>query len=163
MRGSRKRREAKVERDARRALLGAPLIAYFDEKLADKVPDAPTWRKALQLAVERFEPLLTMAAVRVLRIWAGEAPPPALWIGTLEAHGQRIDVLPPWHDGHLRAGSTPEHLQVYLGLVASCTLASAAAVAGDEEATEALWTLWIDEAAEVLGPDGAITLTDLRH
>jgi hypothetical protein len=163
MRGSRQRREDKAEKTARRDALGIPLVAYFDAKLADQVDDAALWRSALKLGAQRFEPLLTMASVRVLRIWAGDAPPPAMWIGTLEAHGQRIDVLPPWHDGHLRAGSTPEHVQVYLGLVASCTLASAAAMAGDEEATEVLWTEWIDEAATVLGPEGADTLTDLRE
>jgi hypothetical protein len=162
MRGSRQRRQARAEREARREALGAPLVAWFDEHLAHRVPDPVPWRAALRLGVERFEPLLTMSMVRVLRIWAGEAPPPALWIGTLEAHGQRLDVLPPWHDGHLRAGKTPQQMQVYLGLVASCTLASAAAEAETEEATEALWTTWIDEAATVLGPDGAETLTDLR-
>ncbi|TNE91236.1 MAG: hypothetical protein EP330_06215 [Deltaproteobacteria bacterium] len=163
MRDSRKRRQAREERNARREALGEPLIAWFDANLADRVPKAATWRKALRLGVERFEPLLTMASVRVLRIWAGEVNPPALWIGTLEAHGQRIDVLPPWHDGHLRAGETPEQLQVYLGLVASCTLASAAAEAQTEEATEALWNQWIAEAAAVLGPQGAETLESLRE
>lgn len=163
MRGSRKRREAKAERDARRKGLGEPLIGFFDTHLADRVENAPMWRKALRLGVERFEPLLTMASVRVLRIWAGEVRPPALWIGTLEAHGQRIDVLPPWLDGHLRAGSTPEQLQVYLGLVASCTLASAAAEAGDEQATEELWNAWITEAEAVLGADGTEILADLRE
>lgn len=162
MRGSRQRRQAREERDARRAALAQPLVAWFDSHLAERVPDPKPWRIALRLGAERFEPLLTMAMVRVLRIWAGQAPPPALWIGTLEAHGQRLDVLPPWHDGHLRAGSTPEQMQVYLGLVASCTLASAAAESQTEEATEALWTAWIDEAATVLGPDGSEALADLR-
>ena len=71
-------------------------------------------------------------------------------------------MLPPWHDGHLRAGRTAEQLQVYLGLVASCTLASAAAEAQTEEATEALWNAWISEAEDMLGPEGHTALAALQ-
>ena len=143
-------------------MLGAPLSEWFDRNLSDRVEDPERWRKALILGAERQEPLLVMATVRVLRIWAGQLPPPALWIGTLEAHGTRLDVLPPWHDGHMRAGTTPEQASAYLGLVASCTLASAAAEAGNDGDAEAVWLKWIEEAAAVLGSEGVGALEEIR-
>ena len=160
-RGSRKRRKEREARDAR-APLGPALVRYFDARLADEAPGDPdVWRGAIEGAVKRFEPLLVLGLVRVLRVWAGDAPRPAVWMGSLEAHEQRIDVLPPWQGGAGAMGTSVAGRRTYLGLCASGILASAAAEVEDEAELRAIWHAWADEAARQLGtgplpaPEGA--------